>query len=75
MKYLVPEESRGVRCPETRVRDSYELPHRFLEPNAGPLQDYQVILTSEPSLALYFKFVLWLSLALLSKLAFISWAQ
>jgi hypothetical protein len=35
---------------ETGVRYSYEPPRRCLEPNLGPLQEQQVLLTAEPSL-------------------------
>jgi hypothetical protein len=40
---LRPEE--GIGSSETKVSDSYELLGGCLEPNPGPLQEQQVLLT------------------------------
>ena len=41
--------AEGVRSPETRVTESCAPPCRCWEPNLGPLQELQMLLTAEPS--------------------------
>ena len=47
---VLSELAKGVRSTETEVTDGCEQPHECWDPNLGPLQEQQVLLTIEPSL-------------------------
>lgn len=42
-------QERALDPLELQLLASCELPYRFWEPDSGPLQEYQVFLTPEPS--------------------------
>jgi hypothetical protein len=47
--FLEPRETReGVGFIGTGVMNGYELPSGYLEPNPGPLQEQEVLLTTKP---------------------------
>ena len=46
--FLVPRE--GVRSPGTTVTDGCKIPDECWEPNLGPVQEQQALLSAEPSL-------------------------
>lgn len=48
----MPSENRGHGSPGPGVTGSYELPCGFWEPNPDPLQEWQMLFTTEPSLQL-----------------------
>ena len=59
----------GIRSPETGVTGGCEPPCRCWEPNSGPLQEQQMLLTAKPSFQTQFCFCLFffLQIFLLSK--------
>ena len=49
---------RGFWVPWNWSYDGYELPCRYLEPNLGPLQGLQMLLTDDQSLQLWWGFII-----------------